>query len=481
VNLGLTAYLIGILNLFLALSMTVPLIVSLIYRDGTTWVFIQAIGLTVLGSLILIYTCRGAKEEIRHREGMAVVALGWFSAGLFGALPFYLAGTFPTYLDGLFEALSGFTTTGASVLTEIESLPPAILFWRSLTHWLGGMGIIVLTIAILPFLGVGGMQLFKAEVPGPVADKLQPRITETAKTLWKVYLAFTGAEVLLLHLGGMNLFDSFCHTFGTLATGGFSTKNASIGHYNSVYFDLVITGFMLLSGINFALHYQALTGHLKTFYRNSELRFFLGVFAAGTILTAWSIWQGGLYGPAQALRHGAFQVASILTTTGYATVDFELWPYLAQMILVLCIFIGGSAGSTGGSIKCMRIMLLLKHSYRELRRLIHPHAIIPVKLQGRAVPEEVLFSVWGFFILFMTLFVVASLILAAMGLDLVTSFTAVAATIGNIGPGLGQVGPTDNYAHLPYAAKVILIMCMVLGRLEVYTVFILFVPEFWKK
>jgi len=481
VNLGLTVYLIGLLNLFLALSMFVPLAVSLIYRDGTTGVFIQAIGLTVLASLILIYFCRRSKEEIRHREGMAVVALGWFSAGLFGALPFYLAGTFPTYLDCLFEALSGFTTTGASVLTDIESLPPAILFWRSLTHWLGGMGIIVLTIAILPFIGVGGMQLYKAEVPGPVADKLQPRITETAKTLWKVYLAFTGAEVLLLHLGGMNLFDSFCHTFGTLATGGFSTKNASIGHYHSVYFDTVITVFMLLSGINFALHYQALTGHIKTFYRNSEMRFFLGVFAVGTLLTAWSIWQGGLYGPAQALRHGAFQVASILTTTGYATVDFELWPYLAQMILVLCIFIGGSAGSTGGSIKCLRIILLLKHSYRELRRLIHPHAIIQVKLQGRAVPEDVLSSVWGFFILFMALFVAASLILAALGLDLVTSFTAVAATIGNIGPGLGQVGPADNYAHLPYAAKVVLILCMVLGRLEVYTVFILFVPEFWKK
>ena len=481
-NLRLTLYLVGVLNLFLALAMVAPFFVALIYKDGTAGIFLEAIAIIIACSVAVVWFCRqGTHDEIRHREGMAVVALGWFSAGLFGALPFYLAGTFPTYLDCLFEALSGFTTTGASVLTQIEGLPPGILFWRSLTHWLGGMGIIVLTIAILPFLGVGGMQLFKAEVPGPVADKLQPRIAETAKILWKVYLAFTGAEVLLLHLGGMTLFDSFCHTFGTLATGGFSTKNASIGHYNSIYFDLVITFFMLLSGMNFALHYQAMSGNLKSFYRNSELRFFLSIFAVGTGLVAWSLWRGDFYGFGQSFRYASFQVASILTTTGYATADFELWPFLAQIVLVLCIFIGGSAGSTGGSIKCMRIMLLFKHGYRELRRLIHPRAVIQVKLQGRVVPDEVLQSVWGFFILFMALFVVASIVLAAMGLDLATSFTAVAATIGNIGPGLGTVGPTDNYAHIPYAAKAVLILCMVLGRLEVYTVFILFIPEFWKK
>jgi trk system potassium uptake protein len=482
VNLKLTLKLVGTLNLFLALAMTAPLGIALTFRDGTAGTFMAAILITVFISLTVILVCRSKNNgEIRHREGMAVVALGWFSAGLFGALPFYFAGTFPTYLDALFEALSGFTTTGASVLTDIESLPKALLFWRSLTHWLGGMGIIVLTIAILPFLGVGGMQLFKAEVPGPVADKLQPRITETAKLLWQVYLVFTGAQVLLLHLGGMPLFDSFCHTFGTLATGGFSTKNLSIGHYDSVYFDMVITLFMLLSGINFALHYQALTGNLKSFYRNSEMRFFMAVFASATVIIGWSIWDADLYGPGQALRYASFQAASILTTTGYATADYETWPYLSQLILMVLIFIGGSAGSTGGSIKCMRIMLLFKHTYREIRLLIHPHGVIPVKLQGRIVPDEVLHSVWGFFILFMALFVVAALILSAMGLDLATSLTAVAATIGNIGPGLGSVGPAENYAHLPYAAKAILVLCMVLGRLEVYTVFILFIPEFWKK
>jgi trk system potassium uptake protein TrkH len=482
VNLRVTINLVGILNLFLALAMVAPLAVSLIYKDGTAQIFLESIGLTVAISLVLIWACRrNFHDDVRHREGMAVVALGWFSAGLFGALPFFLHGTFPTYMDCLFEALSGFTTTGASVLTEIESLPKGILFWRSLTHWLGGMGIIVLTIAILPFLGVGGMQLFKAEVPGPVADKLKPRITETAKLLWQVYLLFTAAEVLLLKLGGMSLFDSFCHTFGTLATGGFSTKNASIGHYNSAYFDVVITIFMLLSGINFALHYQALTGNLKAFYRNSELRFFLVVFLVATVMLTWSIFSAGLYSLPNSVRYAAFQVASILTTTGYATADFEAWPWLCQVVLMLLIFIGGSAGSTGGSIKCVRIMLLFKHGYRELRRLIHPRAVIPVKLGGETISDDVLHSVWGFFILFMGLFVVAAVILSAMGVDIVTSFTAVAATIGNIGPGLGLVGPTDNYAHLPYAAKGILILCMVLGRLEVYTVFILFVPEFWRK
>ena len=481
-NLRLTLHLVGFLNLFLALALVVPLIVALIYHDGTAMYFVQSIVITVAASVVMILSYRReANEDIRHREGMAVVALGWLAAGLFGALPFHLAGTFPSYLDSLFEALSGFTTTGASVLTAIEGLPPAILFWRSFTHWLGGMGIIVLSIAILPFLGVGGMQLFKAEVPGPTADKLQPRIAETAKLLWKVYLLFTGAEVLLLHLGGMTIFDSFCHTFGTLATGGFSTKNASIGHYDSVYIDIVITVFMLLSGINFALHYQVLVGNGQAFYKNSELRFFLGVFLAATALITVSIWADHQYGLFNAIRYSGFQVASILTTTGYATADYEKWPYFSQIVLMLCIFIGGSAGSTGGSIKCVRIMLLAKHSYRELRRLIHPRAVIPVKLQGQPVSDEVLSSVWGFFILFMGLFAVSSLVLSAMGLDLATSFTAVAATIGNIGPGLGSVGPAENYAHLPQAAKAVLILCMVLGRLEIYTVLILFVPEFWKK
>jgi len=480
-NLKSVFFLIGILNLFLALSMTAPLAVAVFYNDGSAFSILNSIFITILAGLMLVLVFRSSRGEIRHREGMAVVALGWLAAGVFGALPYFLSGSQASYLNCLFESLSGFTTTGASILTDIESLPKGILFWRSLTHWLGGMGIIVMAIAILPLLGVGGMQLFKAEVPGPTADKLKPRIAETAKTLWKVYLIFTGAEVLLLHIGGMDLFDAFCHTFGTLATGGFSTKNASIGHYNNTYFDTVITFFMLLAGINFALHYQALTGNVKAFYKNSELRFFLGVFIVATTLVTWSVWRNNEPSLAESLHQASFQSASILTTTGYATADFEKWPSLARIVLIVLIFIGGSAGSTGGSIKCLRILLLLKHTYRELRRLIHPRAVIPVKLQGKVVSDDILSSIWGFFILFISLFIVASIILTAMGIDLTTSFMAVAATIGNIGPGLGSVGPTDNYAHLPQAAKVVLLLCMLLGRLEVYTVFILFVPEFWKK
>lgn len=480
-NLRLTLYLVGFLNLFLALSMTAPLAVSLIYQDGTAIYFLVTIGLVVFSGLILILTFRSPGQEIRHREGMAVVTLGWVSAGFFGSLPYYMTGVLDRFIDCLFESFSGFTTTGASIMTNIEMLPQGILFWRDLTHWLGGMGIIVMTIAILPLLGVGGMQLFKAEAPGPVTDRLKPRITETAKTLWKVYLVFTGAEVLLLHLGGMELFDSFCHTFGTLATGGFSTKSASIGHYQSAYFDTVITVFMLISGINFTLHYQALSGNIKAFYKNSELRFFLAIFLTASILITWSIWKSHVPSLGESVRLATFQTASILSTTGYTTTDFEQWPSFARIILLTLIFIGGSAGSTGGSIKVLRVMLLLKHSYRELRHLIHPRAIIPVKLQGRIVPDEVMFSVWGFFILFLALFIVAALLLTIMGIDLTTSLTAVAASIGNIGPGLGSVGPTENYAHLPQAAKTVLILCMLLGRLEVYTVFILFVPEFWKK
>lgn len=480
-NLRLTLYLVGFLNLFLAFSMTAPLAVSLIYQDGTAIYFLATIGLVVFSGLILILTFRSPGQEIRHREGMAVVTLGWVSAGFFGSLPYYMTGVLDRFIDCLFESFSGFTTTGASVMTNIEMLPQGILFWRDLTHWLGGMGIIVMTIAILPLLGVGGMQLFKAEAPGPVTDRLKPRIAETAKTLWKVYLVFTGAEVLLLHLGGMELFDSFCHTFGTLATGGFSTKSASIGHYQSAYFDTVITVFMLISGINFTLHYQALSGNIKAFYKNSELRFFLAIFLTASILITWSIWKSHVPSLGESVRLATFQTASILSTTGYTTTDFEQWPSFARIILLTLIFIGGSAGSTGGSIKVLRVMLLLKHSYRELRHLIHPRAVIPVKLQGRIVPDEVMFSVWGFFILFLALFIVAALLLTIMGIDLTTSLTAVAASIGNIGPGLGSVGPTENYAHLPQAAKTVLILCMLLGRLEVYTVFILFVPEFWKK
>lgn len=477
-----TLHIIGILIVFLGLAMITPLLVSILYKDGSSRALLMAICISVFsGSVLYFVTERQRDVVLTRREGIAIVALGWISAGLFGALPFLFAGTFDAFVNAFFESVSGFTTTGASVLSNIESQPQGILFWRSLTQWLGGMGIIVLSLAILPFLGIGGMQLYRAEIPAPVIDKLKPRISETAKLLWKVYVLISLTEVILLCIGGMGLFDSLCHTFATMATGGFSTKNASIGHYQSVYFDCVIIFFMLMAGINFSLHYYFMKGQITAFRKNPEFRFFIVLVTIFTAAISLNVYSHQFESLLQSIRHAAFQVSSIITTTGYATADFDGWPALSRSILLICMFIGACAGSTGGGIKCLRIILLLKHSYKELLRIIHPHAITQVKLGGRPVPPEVINSIWGFFALYLGLFVLSSFILAAMGVDLISSFSAVAASIGNIGPGLGMVGPAQNYAHIPYMGKWLLILCMLLGRLEIYTVIILFVPEYWKK
>jgi trk system potassium uptake protein TrkH len=343
------------------------------------------------------------------------------------------------------------------------------------------MGIIVLSVAILPFLGVGGMQLYKAEVPSPVPDKLKPRIRDTAMILWKVYALISLAQVLLLMIGGMDFYDALCHTFTTMPTGGFSTKNTSIAHYNSVYLDTVFIFFMILAGINFSLHYQFLRGKPLAFWRDSECRFFLGAVLVLTGIVSINIYGSVYETLGQALRFGSFQVVSIVTTTGYATADYELWPAMSQIILILCMFLGASAGSTGGGMKCLRVMLYFKYCYKELFSLIHPHAIKHIKIGGKSVPEDVMRSVLGFMGLYIGLFAFSSVLLASMGVDFMTSIAAVAATIGNIGPGLGMVGPVDNFAHIPYLGKWVLIWCMLLGRLEIYTVIILLVPEFWRK
>jgi trk system potassium uptake protein TrkH len=477
-----TLHLVGILILFLGLTMVFPLLFGLYFQDGSVVPLFESMVITVGSGLVLYGVFRGARRDVMsHREGMGVVAFGWTAAGIFGALPYYLGGVFPSFSDAFFESFSGFTTTGASVLTQIEMVPRGFLFWRSLTHWLGGMGIIVLTLAILPILGIGGMQLYKAEVPGPVPDKLKPRIRDTAMVLWKAYVLFSAAETLLLLLGGMDLFEALCHTFGTMATGGFSTRNASIGSYNSPYADTVVIIFMLFAGINFSLHYQCLKGDPLAFWRNSEFRFFIGIVAVFCLTVTFNLYHTAYETISEALRFGVFQVVSIITTTGYTTADFEAWPPLSQNILLFCMFLGASAGSTGGGMKCLRIMLLLKHSYHQLFSLIHPRAVTQVKLGGRPVSDEVLHSIWGYFMIYLGLFILCSFLLAAMGVGVVTSFAAVAATIGNIGPGLGMVGPTDNYAHIPVLGKWLLILCMLLGRLEIYTVVILFVPEFWRK
>ncbi len=474
--------LIGILNFFLGLSMLAPLIVSLIYSDGSFYPILYSFIITSGGGIVLFFLIKkGDYTSLSQREGMAIVTLSWLSAGFFGSLPFLFSGSIPNITDAYFESISGFTTTGASIINNIESLPNGILFWRSLTQWIGGMGIIVLSIAILPFLGVGGMQLYKAEIPSPVVDKLQPRISETAKTLWKVYLFITLLEIGLLFLGRMPLFDSICHAFCTMPTGGFSTQNGSIAQYNSAYFEGVITVFMILAGINFSLHFKFLKGDFKVFGRDPECRVFISILVILIILVTFNIYGPIYHSLSHAFRHAAFQVSSIITTTGFVTSNYAKWPALSQIILLLCMFIGAMAGSTGGAIKIMRIILLAKHGYREIFRLVHPHAVRPIKLGGKPVPEEVLNSIWGFFILYLTLFIVAVIIMSSIGLDIVTSFASVAATIGNIGPGFGLVGPVNNYLSVPDLGKWVLIFCMILGRLEIYTVIIMLAPAYWRK
>ncbi|MFH1240901.1 MAG: TrkH family potassium uptake protein [Pseudomonadota bacterium] len=473
---------VAIVVFSLGISMTAPLLVSIIYGDGSTRALIVSTLITSsVGLILFIFTKSHGNNHLNHRDGVAIVAVGWLMAGLFGTLPYLFSGAIPDFTNAYFESVSGFTTTGATVLTDIERLPEGILLWRSQTQWFGGMGIIVFSIAILPLLGVGGMQLYKAEIPSPVVDRLKPRISETAKTLWKVYVLITVVEIGMLFVGGMPLFDAVCHAFCTMPTGGFSTKNASIAYYKSVYFDCVFILFMLLAGINFSLHYRLMKGDPKVFGKDSECRTFLilvGLFVAVVTLDI----HGTVYGSiVEAFRYATFQVGSIITTTGFVTADYEKWPALSQLILLICMFLGAMAGSTGGGMKTMRIMLLVRHSYQQLFQIVHPHAVTTVKLGGRPVSQDVLSSVWGFFILYLGLFMVATLVMAGLGLDMVSAIGSVAATIGNIGPGLGIVGPAEHYLFIPPIGKWVLVFCMLLGRLEIYTVFVLLTPEFWKK
>jgi trk system potassium uptake protein TrkH len=474
--------LIAILNLFLGLSMLGPLIVSFIYSDGSSIPILYSLVITCgSGAFVFFLTRKSSYSSLNQREGMAIVTFGWISAGFFGSLPFLLSGSIGSLTNAYFESISGFTTTGASILSDIESLPEGILFWRSLTQWMGGMGIIVLSIAILPFLGVGGMQLYKAEIPSPVVDKLQPRISETAKTLWKVYLLITILQIGLLFLGGMSLFDATCHAFCTMPTGGFSTQNGSIAQFGNAYFEGVIIVFMILAGMNFSLHFKFLRGDFKVFSKDPECRVFLAILAALIVMVALDTWGAVYHSLISAFRYAAFQVTSIITTTGFVTADYDQWPALSQIVLLLCMFIGAMAGSTGGAVKIMRILLLVKHSYREIFRLLHPHAVKAIKLGGKPVPEEVLSSINGFFVLYLGIFLVAVVIMASLGLDFVTSSASVAATLGNVGPGLGSVGPVRNYLFVPFVGKWTLIFSMILGRLEIYTVISMLAPAYWRK
>ena len=405
----------------------------------------------------------------------------WVVFSLFGSFPYMISGSIPNFTDAFFETISGFTTTGSSILNDIEALPHGILFWRSITQWLGGMGIIVLSLAILPVFGIGGMQLFIAEVPGPTPDKISPRITQTAKTLWGIYMLFTIVETLLLWIGGMSFYDAICHSFTTMATGGFSTKQASIAYWSSPFIQYVITFFMFLAGMNFTLSYMAIRGRFSNVFKDEEFRYYGIIIISFTALITLGLFLTSQLGLEQAFRDSLFQVVSIVTTTGYATADYLLWKPILTMLIFALFFFGGSAGSTGGGIKIMRIVVLAKNGYYELKRLIHPHAIIPVKFNLHLVDLKIVTNVLAFFMLFMVIFFVSTIIFTLIEPDMESSMGAVATSLGNIGPGLGSVGPAENFFHIKPVGKWFLSFLMLLGRLELFTVLVLFSPSFWKE
>jgi trk/ktr system potassium uptake protein len=477
-NFRLTLHVLGGLLLSLGAMLLVPIVFSLYYRDGELLSFlIPAVLTTASGGFLYRHFRR--REEVTLREGFAIVTFAWLAFALFGSLPYIFSGSLPNPVDAYFESMAGFTTTGASVMTDIESNSKSVLFWRALTQWLGGMGIIVLSVAILPLLGVGGMQLFQAEMAGPTADRLTPRIQDTARLLWGAYAVITAAGVILLWLGEMDFFDALCHTFSAVATGGFSTRNASLAAYGS-YSQIVIILLMLAGGTNFALHYFALRGNFRKYWASEELRWYLS-FLGGAILIVVVINWRGYDNPLLNLRDSAFTVTSVLTTTGFVTADYELWPVAAQGLLFAAMFLGGCAGSTAGSLKQVRLTLLIKHALLQTRRLIHPRQVTVLKLDHRAVSKEIMEGVLGFTVLFFGVFLIGSLLLNAADADLVTAGSATIACLSTVGPGLGEVGPMHNYAAQPYSAKIVLCGAMLLGRLEVFTVMVLFFVTFWKK
>jgi trk system potassium uptake protein TrkH len=480
VHIKSVVHLLGLVSMFLAAAMLLPIPVSLYYGGSDYLAFLGSAVITlVLG--FLLYKTTNVEESLRAKEGFAVVTFGWLILSFFGCLPFMLSGAIPSFTDAFYETISGFTTTGATILTDIESLPEGILFWRSLTHWIGGMGIIVLSLAILPFLGIGGMQLFKAEVPGPTADKLTPRITETAKILWGVYVLLTAIQTGLLMFGGMSLYEALCHAFGTMATGGYSTLNGSIGGYNSAYIEWVTIIFMFLAGANFAWHYRFLLGEFKIHLRHQEFLVYSTIIGIATIFITLDVYFNVSGDAMESLRDSLFQVISIVTTTGYGTADYEAWSTSSQFILFVLMFIGGCAGSTAGGMKVIRIHLLVKFMFSEITRLIHPHAIVSVRLGEAVIPREVITNILGYFVIFMSVFGLGVFAMTLVGMDIESAFGASIANLANIGPGLNMVGPTDNYAHVPALGKWILSAMMLMGRLDVFTVIILFSPSYWRK
>lgn len=478
-------HIISVLIMVIGAFMIFPLAIALYSGEQVcAQAFFQTIVIVLIFGIILnLATRKRSGKQFSAKDGFFMVTVSWVIASLAGAMPFYLSRVIPSFADAYFETMSGFTTTGASILQEIQSLPKSILFWRSLTHWLGGMGFVVLTVAIMPLLGIGGVKMVSAESPGPTMDKITPKITHMAKMLWVIYIGMTIVETILLLFGGMDFFDSLTHTFGTLATGGFSTKNASVGHYNSAYIDIVITVFMVLAGVNFGLYYRALTGNLVELRKNTELKAYMLIFVVTTILAAIPL-TGKVYSSfGESLRYSSFQVASIVTTTGFASADFDLWPSFSKYILFSLMFIGGCSGSTGGGIKVIRIVTLLKQSVVEMKHLADPRGVFSTRINGVSVKKDFVYTILGFVSLyFMFLLITTAIVATSPGdYNLITSFSTALATVGNIGPGFSLVGPTMNYSFFPDYVKWFLSFAMMAGRLEIYTVLILFTPYFWTR
>jgi trk system potassium uptake protein TrkH len=478
VNRRLVFHLLGRLMLLTASFLGVPLLAAGIFRESL-WPYVASIVVCASAGAVLMLSSRPKSKQIRPRDGFLIVGGSWLAVSLLGSLPYILTGTLSP-VDSLFESVSGFTTTGSTVIADVTVAPRALLLWRALSQWLGGMGIILFTIAILPLLGIGGMQLFKAEVPGPVVDKVRPRLTATARSLWGIYVGLTVVEWVLLRLAGMSVFDALCHALTTLPTGGFSTRNTSVGEFSLPAVEWIITVFMLLAGINFVLHYRLLCGRFRQVWRDAELRYFLGVVAAATALFSISVHEPG-DGIAETIRLAAFQTVSILTTTGYCTTDFEVWPSLALIVLLILMVLGGMSGSTGGAIKSLRALLAIRSLRATVLRLIHPHAVRPVKYGGQVVAESVLSGIWAFLTAYILIAAFGAVVVAAHGYDILTAISSSMTAIGNVGPGLGEVGAYDNFAHYPGTVKITLAVIMIFGRLEIFTLLAMLSREFWRR
>ncbi|TVQ26603.1 MAG: TrkH family potassium uptake protein [Spirochaetaceae bacterium] len=462
----------------LALVYLPPLAVALVSNEG--WIAFglpfAALALIGLAGLVIGFKSR---VPLGPREGVAIVVVTWVVACVSGAFPFLISGVTTSVTDALFESASGFTTTGSTIFADVESLPRSILFWRSLTHWLGGMGILVLAVAILPALGIGGFQLLRAEAPGPDVERLAPRIAHTARAFWGIYAGLTAVEVALLMLGGMDLFDAVNHSFATLATGGFSTRNASIAAYQSPFIEWVVSAFMILSGVNFALYYRALIREFRRIANDTELKTYVGFLVISVTIVTLALIVSRTYADVgESLRYATFQVATLTTSTGFATADYVVWPGIARGVLFLALLIGGCVGSTSGGVKMLHVATLGKIVGRQVLQLAHPRAVVTIKINKTPVNQRTESSIVGFFVLYLFVVALSTLVVASSGTDLETALTATLAVIGNVGPGFGQVGPTLNFAFLPDYVKLTLSAVMLIGRLEIYTVAVLFIPGY---